>query len=173
MIDDLIRHLHICQTRLTRDCGLSRGSSGSGFIGPRDGAASGFSWDVPAGDSFSKQSNVKCSLQMVISVQHDSFSRCALTSNRNWTHSSLLSGSSGNLNRCTPRHDERHPTTEHVPVSNSVSSVLNVVRRHWGGCKRWEYRLLVNNNTYKLEDSHLPRGWDGHRMGLPGLLSGV
>ncbi|TNN42615.1 hypothetical protein EYF80_047202 [Liparis tanakae] len=86
-----------------------------------DGTAAGFnvSWSVRLPPGWvsvrrSRQALLKCSLQMVMSVHDDSLNRCLLTAARNWTHSSLLSGSSGNLNRCAPRRSDSHPATEHM-----------------------------------------------------------
>lgn len=117
---------------LTTQVGVSRRGSGSGSGSGSsvsdwrhsDGAALGLSWTLPvnperAGLGFSKQSSLKCSLHMVISVQDDSLKRCLLAVARNWTHSSLFSGSAGNLKRCALRRHESHPTTEHIPDLSS------------------------------------------------------
>lgn len=103
---------------LTSHDGLSVFTSGCSCFtsANRNGTALGFSQTEPVGAKLSKQSCAKCSLQMVISVQEASLNRCLLAVARNWTHSSLLSGSSGNLNRCALRRHESQPTTEHILV---------------------------------------------------------
>lgn len=108
--------LGMCRgSRKEEECQLSKQTHHVWFwsVGHSDGPALHFNWTVP-GVWCLKQSPVKCSLQMLKSVQDDSSRRCSLTSNRNWTHSSLLSGSCGRLNRCTPPRHESHATTEHI-----------------------------------------------------------
>ena len=116
---------------LTTDVWLFWSVSGWSDSGRRhnDGTAPGLSRTVPPGVSFSKQSSLKCSLQMVISVQDDSLKRCLLTVARNWTHSSLCSGSSGNLNRWLVLLNETHPTTEHIADLKCVPPAVKATRQ--------------------------------------------
>lgn len=75
---------------------------------------------------FLKLSFVKCLLQIAMSVHVDSLKRCLLTVARNWTHSSLLSGSFGNLNLGATLGSESHPTTEHILDLDCVPPALKL-----------------------------------------------
>lgn len=83
-----------------------------------DGTASGFKVrrTLPLaskglGVKFSKQSSAKWLQQTLKSLQDDSLNCCSFAVAKNWTQSSLLSGSLGNLNRCARLV---HPATEHI-----------------------------------------------------------